>query len=107
MSLKKLSNNTTYRGASLHCVKSVQIWSFSGPYFPVFGLNAEIYPVNPRIQSKYGKIRTKKTPYLDKFYAVLKSLSFLGELIYKNILETWLTALHDKVTGLHLENSKF
>ena len=23
----------------LHCVKSVQIRSFSGPYFPVFGLN--------------------------------------------------------------------
>ena len=24
-----------------HSVKSVQIWSFSGPYFPVFGLNTE------------------------------------------------------------------
>ena len=57
MSLKKFINNTTYRGASLHCVKSVQIWSFSGPY-------------------------------LDNFYAVLKSLSFLGDFIYKNILET-------------------
>ena len=33
---------------------------FSGPYFPVFGLNAEIYFVNLRIQSKYGKIRTRK-----------------------------------------------
>ena len=27
----------------LHCVKSVQIRCFSGPYFPVFGLNTEIY----------------------------------------------------------------
>ena len=25
-----------------HCVKSVQIWSFSSSYFPVFGLNTEI-----------------------------------------------------------------
>ena len=22
-----------------HCVKSVRIWSYSGPYFPAFGLN--------------------------------------------------------------------
>ena len=27
----------------LHCVKSVHIWSFSGPYFPVFGLDTERY----------------------------------------------------------------
>ena len=27
----------------LHCVKSVSIGSFSGPYFPVFGLNTERY----------------------------------------------------------------
>ena len=45
-----------------HCVKSLQIRSFSGPYFPVFGLNTEIYSVNLRIQSKCGKIRTGKKP---------------------------------------------
>ena len=28
-----------------HCVKSVQIRSFSGPYFPVFGVNTERYSV--------------------------------------------------------------
>ena len=33
---------------------------FFGPYFPVFGLNTEIYSVNLRIQSKYRKIRTRK-----------------------------------------------
>ena len=32
----------------------------SGPYFPVFGLNTEIYEVNFRIQSEYGKMRTRK-----------------------------------------------
>ena len=26
-----------------HYVKSVRIWSFSGPYFPAFGLNTERY----------------------------------------------------------------
>ena len=33
---------------------------FSGPYFPVFGLNTKIYSVNPRIQSEHRKIRTRK-----------------------------------------------
>ena len=33
---------------------------FSGPYFPAL-----------RIQSECGKIRTRKTPYLDTFHAVI------------------------------------
>ena len=33
---------------------------FSGPYFPVFERSTEIYKTNPRLQSKYGKIRTRK-----------------------------------------------
>ena len=33
---------------------------FSGPYFPVFGLNTEIYGVNLRIKSKYRKLWTRK-----------------------------------------------
>ena len=37
---------------------------FSGPYFPVFGLNTEIYRVNLRIQSKYRKIWSKKNSAL-------------------------------------------
>ena len=32
-------------------MKSVRIRSLSGPYFPAFGLNTEIYSVNLRIQS--------------------------------------------------------
>ena len=51
-------------------MKSVQIWSFSGPYFPVFELNTVIYCVNLRIQSEYGETRTKKTPHSDAFHAV-------------------------------------
>ena len=41
------------------CVKSVQIRSFSGPYFPVFSPNT-------------GKRGPEKTPSLDTFYAVLE-----------------------------------
>ena len=55
----------------LQCVKSVRIRSYSGPYFPAFGLNTEIYRVSPRIQSEGGKIRTRKTPTTDTFHAVL------------------------------------
>ena len=38
---------------------------FSGPYFPAF--------VNLCIQSKYRKIRTRKTPYLDTFQTMIKT----------------------------------
>ena len=55
----------------LLCKKSVRIRSFSGLYFPVFGLNTERYGVCLRIQSKCGKIRTTKTPNKDTFHAVL------------------------------------
>ena len=41
------------------------------PYSPVFGLNTENYRENLRIQSKYGKIRTRKTQNTDTFHAVL------------------------------------
>ena len=37
---------------NLHCVKSFRIRSFSGPYFPIFGLNTKIYGVSLRIQSE-------------------------------------------------------
>ena len=41
-----MSSNYSLR---VHCVKNVQIRSFSGLYFPTFGLNTEIYEVNLRI----------------------------------------------------------
>ena len=43
----------------------------SGPYFPAFGLNTESYSVALRFQSECGKIRSRKTPYLDTFQAVI------------------------------------
>ena len=48
---------------------------FSGPYFPVLGLNTEIWSVSLCIQSKYMKIQTRKTLYLDTFHAVILNLS--------------------------------
>ena len=59
-----------------HCVKSVRIQSFSGPYYPAFGLNEKTErerksdTVSFRIQSKFGKIRTRKTSNADTFQAV-------------------------------------
>ena len=44
-----------------HCVKSVQIESFSGLYFPVFSPNT-------------GKQGPEKTPYLDTFHIVQMTL---------------------------------
>ena len=48
----------------MHRVKNVLIRSYSGPYFPAFGLNT---------QSECGKIRTRITPNTDTFYAVMLS----------------------------------
>ena len=60
-----------------HCVKSVRIRSFSGPYFLAFGLITERYRIFLRIQSKYGKIRTRKTSNTKAFHAVKATLLFL------------------------------
>ena len=39
-----------------------------GPYFAVFVMNTQIYSVNLRVQSEYGKIWTRKNPYSGTFY---------------------------------------
>ena len=57
-----------------HCVKRVRIRSYSGPYFPAFGLNTERYSGSLRIQSECGKIRTRIIPNTDTFYVVYKLL---------------------------------
>ena len=57
-----------------HCVKNVRIWSYSSPYFHVFGLNSEIYEVSLRIQTKCVKIRSRITPTTDTFGTVQESM---------------------------------
>ena len=44
----KVSNKNT----KMHCVKSIRISKLSGPYFPTFGMNTEIY-FSPNA-GKYG-----------------------------------------------------
>ena len=60
-----------------HCVNSVRIRSFSGLYFPAFGLNTEIYSVNLHIHSECGKLQTRKTPNTDTFYAMITKIYIL------------------------------
>ena len=59
-------------------VKSAHIRSYSGPYFPAFGLNMERHSVSLRIQSEYGKIQTRITPNTGTFYAVIVSLLLIS-----------------------------
>ena len=65
--------SATYFRATLfplnnHCVKSVQIKSFSGPYFLVFRLNTQIYsakygPEKLRIGTIYTLLLTLRTKF--------------------------------------------
>ena len=59
---------------TIQCVKSVRIRSFSGPYFPASRLNTERYVEYLYIQSKFGELRTRKTPNADAFCALNNSL---------------------------------
>ena len=61
----------------VHCVKSVRIQSYSGPYFPAFGLNTKRYSVSIRIQIECGEIQTRITPNKDSFYAV-RSMQYMS-----------------------------
>ena len=54
-------------GNGNHSGKIIRIQSFSGPYFPAFRLNMDRHFVPLCIQSKDGKIRTRKTPNTDNF----------------------------------------
>ena len=50
-----------------HSGKIIRIQSFSCPCFPAFRLNMDRHFVSLCIQSKDGKIRTRKTPNTDNF----------------------------------------
>ena len=66
-------------------VKSVRIWSYSGPHFPALGLNKERYSVSLRIQSECGKIRTRITPNTGTFHTVRVTEMIL----FASIKTTW------------------
>ena len=67
MFMKRGSLNNQY---NKHCLKSVRIRSYSGPYFSAFGVNMERYGAFLHIQSECGKIRTRITPNTDTFHLV-------------------------------------
>ena len=52
MYAETLCKNNKQLLAARHSVKCVRIRSFSGPYFPAFGLNTDRYEASLRIQSK-------------------------------------------------------
>ena len=58
----------------------------SGPYFPVFGLNTEIYEENLRIQSEYRKIRTRVRSILES-WAYWKCTSLTVLKLLKNLFD--------------------
>ena len=67
-----------------HNVKNVLIQSFSGPYFPALGLNTERHSLSLSIQSKRGKIRTRKTRNKDTFQAIT-TIQLMGNIGIKKI----------------------
>ena len=64
-------------------MKGNRFSSFFGPHFPAFGLNTEIYRVNFCIQSKYRKIRARKSPNTDTFQVVW--LHFISLVLSKKL----------------------
>ena len=47
----------------VHCVKIFEIWIFSVPYLPAFGLNTYLSVISPNA----GKYRPEKSPYRTLF----------------------------------------
>ena len=56
-----------------HTLREVSKYGvFTGPYFPVFGLNKEFYSVNLSVFIlNTGKYGPEKTPYLDIFHVMI------------------------------------
>ena len=94
----KLFQPLGYNFPPLHCVKSIQIRSFSGPYFPVFELNTAIYFVNLGIQSEYREIRTRKNSVLGHFSrrVSIKFCIYIGKFHF-----TILSFQPDKIEAWH------
>ena len=70
--------------------------SFSGPYFPAFGLNTERYAVNA---VNTQKMRNRKTPNMDTFYA--------EETVRKKSIADWVVSNFIMVTPLCEKKSPY
>ena len=86
----------------IQCVKSVRIPSFSGPYFPAFGLNMERYSVifliKPFFWDANLNIRTKevfKNKIKSIFYHFKKhSLKQIKPFFWKVRVRLWVTNIY-------------
>ena len=54
-----IENKWVKESRPIPSIKSVRIWSFSGPSLPALGLNTEIYYVNLRILTECEKLDDK------------------------------------------------
>ena len=73
-SLKEICNSWVL--LKIYSARKLVNNSFSWPvFFPVFGLNTEIYRVNLCIQTNYVKIRTRKNSAFRIFHAVVLILN--------------------------------
>ena len=77
MLLVVVYNEFINEALNLHYVKSVRIQSYSGPYFPAFGLNKGRNGVSLPIQFECGEIQTRITPNTNIFHAVRILKNFL------------------------------
>ena len=94
-------------------VKNVRIRIFPCPYFYAFELNTERYSVSLCIQSKCGKIRTRKTPKTATFHAV-SGTSFLGSFTWSELVSlsnwasiTWLLSWYSLGESNVSQNAAF
>ena len=76
-----------------HYVKSVCIWSSSGPYFPAFGLNYGEMPYLSVFSPNAEKLRTRITPNTDTLHAIHRSR-------VSKILRNWVPMLSNVLSYL-------
>ena len=95
ISLESTWNGVLFQRYSLHkkCPYLEFHWSIfscirteNGVFKVNYKVNAKIYKVNLRIQSKCGKMQTRETPNMDIFY---KMIDFLTLKHAENMLEAW------------------
>ena len=110
---EKVRNLPPYR--PINDVKSVSIWSFSGLYFPSFGLNMERHGVSLHIKYKWGELRTRQTPNTEPFHVVIgiktisrrnkKKLNIAGTDTnkFQGHIVPWLCVLQQNLKKLQLE----
>ena len=70
---------------TLHCAKSVRIWSFSSAYFPAFVLNIERYRETPSISPYSVRMRENTDQTNFEYGHFSRSVSYLRLLLNYSI----------------------